>query len=78
VGVLADKADKISYQPFNETVANAVGQLLLFNTYQPGESYTYYWGSGWTKGGVASIDAWNKILETEKAKISSPLKVTLK
>jgi hypothetical protein len=78
VGVLADKVDKISYQPFNETVANAVGQLLLYNTYQPGESYTYYWGSGWTKGGVASIDAWNKILETEKAKISSPLKVTLK
>jgi hypothetical protein len=78
VGVLADKSSKIAYQPFAETVANAVGQLLLYNTYQPGESYTYYWGSGWTKGGVANIDAWNKILETEKAKLSSPLQVTVK
>jgi hypothetical protein len=78
VGVLADKSSKIAYQPFAETVANAVGQLLLYNTYQPGESYTYYWGSGWTKGGVANINAWNKILETEKAKLSSPLQVTVK
>jgi hypothetical protein len=78
IGVLCASADKLAFQPFPEVVANAIGQVLLFNTYRPNNSYTYYWGAAWSKGGVASLAAWNDILNAETDKLKSPLKITVK
>jgi hypothetical protein len=78
IGVLAAEADSLVSRQFPEVVANAMGQALLFNTYHPTDSYTYYWGAAWSKGGVPSLDDWKKILDTEALKLKSPLKVSVK
>jgi hypothetical protein len=78
VGVIGERCDSIFYQPFSEVIANATGQVLMSNSYIPGESYTYYWGSAWSKGGVESKDAWNNILRATAIKLASPLKIEIR
>lgn len=78
VGVLAETADSIAYSAFPDVRANAVGQLLMYNTYKPGESFTYYWGSAWSKGGVDDIARWNSVMSDEAIKHKYPLEVTVK
>jgi hypothetical protein len=77
VGLLAKSADSLTYKPFDKIVANAVGQILLYNTYQPGDTYTYYWGSEWSKAGVPDITDWNSILVQVSSCINHPLTVKL-
>lgn len=43
----AEKADR-----------KALGHVLAFSTYRPGQPYTYYTGAGWSKYGFKSSDDW--------------------
>lgn len=52
-------------------VAN--GHILGLNNYQPGTSYSYYAGGGWSKAGFDSFDAWIRFVKQEKEKIDQPL-----
>lgn len=58
--------------------AGALGHVLVQSKYRPGESKTYYWGSGWSKNDVADFRAWNTILQRYTERLQSPLKVTIK
>lgn len=52
------------------------GHILLPSTWEPG--FTYWFGSGWSKGGVPSLEAWNQLLEKEVMLREHPLKVSFK
>lgn len=52
-------------------VAN--GHYLGLNSYQPGTSYTYYTGGGWSKAGFGSFEDWTQFVKEEKEKIDQPL-----
>lgn len=53
----------------------ASGHVLAISNYAPGSEYTYYWGSGWSKYGFDSMEAWNAYLERYAQSVRNPLKV---
>ena len=61
-----------------KTHSGAMGHVLAQQTYKPGEAFTYYWGSGWSKHDIKTYEAWNKYMADFVKRIKSPLKVTVK
>lgn len=57
--------------------SGALGHVLGINTYTPNTTYTYYWGSGWSKGDVSGIEVWKEYLKEYAAKIAAPLKIKI-
>ena len=57
---------------------NAEGHVLAYNTYEPGSEYVYYWGYGWDRSDIESIDAWNKYVADFADRVQHPLTVTVK
>lgn len=55
----------------------ALGHVLGIGTYQPGSKWIYYWGSGWSKAGIESMEQWNRYLENFAQKQQTPLQVTV-
>lgn len=61
-------------QPANGASGHGVGVI----TYQPGEKYTYYFGSAWSKNDVRTFNEW-KLRSTETLDaLHAPLKVFVK
>ncbi len=69
--------DSIEYVPFENEIADGVGQLQTFSTYIPDSEYTYYWGSGWSKGGVKGMNAWTEYLSDFYDRLNAPLQVEI-
>lgn len=63
--------------PMAEPVGDALGHVIAESGYNPGDSYVYYWGSGWSKGGVDSFEDWTDYLAKFSSQIANPLIVTL-
>ncbi len=70
--------DSISYVPFEKEIADGVGQVQTLSTISPDSEYTYYWGSGWSKGGVKGMDAWLKYLADFYTRLQTPLEIRIK
>lgn len=72
-GVKATKS-LIYANPVNGNAGHGVGVI----TYQPGEKYTYYFGSAWSKNDVRTFDEW-KLRSTQTLNnLHAPLKVSVK
>lgn len=59
----------------------ATGHILGIATYQPRASYTYYFGSGWSKNpnsGFHSLTDWEAHLSHAAMSVRNPLKITVK
>jgi hypothetical protein len=54
------------------------GHLLALAPYKKGDSFTYYFGGGWSKWGFESDDAWFNYMEQFSIRLKNPLKVTIK
>ncbi|MCM1451992.1 MAG: DUF4861 domain-containing protein [Clostridium sp.] len=78
VGLIMPGADSLQFVAFDQVKANAVGQALAFGNYVPGEPFTYYWGSAWSKGSVKDAEAWNEIITAQSERLRTPLKAVLK
>ena len=80
--VLENKPTSAYVQWFNpdeqKTHSGAIGHVLAQSTYQPGQQYIYYWGSGWSKNDVKDFQTWKAMLNNYAKRIKSPLKVTVK
>ena len=63
---------------FDKERSGAVGHVLGISEYEPGSTYTYYWGSGWSKGGVESAQKWNEYLEAFSRSMRQPLIIEIK
>ncbi|MDE6267700.1 MAG: DUF4861 domain-containing protein [Muribaculaceae bacterium] len=77
VGVVTIDPDSIYLQPLETEDGDAVGHLLARSTYNPDDCYTYYWGSGWSKGSMPDWTAWKDYLATFRSRIDNPLKITV-
>ena len=53
----------------------ASGHVLAISNYKPETEYTYYWGSGWSKFGFDSMEAWTDYLDRFAQSVRNPLKV---
>lgn len=78
VGVVAPEATDFRYMPLDEPEGKAIGHILAESPYSAGSTYTYLWGSGWSKGGIADAEAWNKVLADAAYRLKHPLTVTVK
>lgn len=57
---------------------NALGHVLAQGNYRPGTDFVYYWGSGWSKGFMPDMEAWNAYLRHYSSCLKAPLKVGVK
>ncbi|MBK5195406.1 MAG: DUF4861 family protein [Proteiniphilum sp.] len=53
------------------------GHYAGMNSYQPGETYTYYTGGGWSKAGFKSFDDWTAFLKEKKENINQPFTINI-
>ena len=73
------KAEAVYFSPEESKArGNASGHVLSTGTYKAGKSYTYYWGSGWSKGGMPSLTEWESYLQRFALGLKRPLKVSVK
>lgn len=56
----------------------AEGQLLAYTDYQPGGELVYYWGSGWSKYGFETPEAWGAYMKNAAIAKRNPLKVSIR
>lgn len=72
------KAVLFSEKESKDERGGATGHVLAVSDYNPGSEYVYYWGSGWSKAGMDSMDKWTEYLNEYAQKVRHPLIVTLK
>ncbi len=61
-----------------ELRGGATGHVLAISDYKPETEYVYYWGSGWSKAGMDSMEKWDSYLAEYAQKVRNPLAVTIK
>lgn len=79
VGVVSPSMTSARYQPFNPKEAaqrGASGHLLAVSDLAPTDTFTYYWGSAWSKSGWQSFEEWTTYLDEFAQKIAQPLVVS--
>lgn len=79
IGVVNPQApDSVAYEPFPSAIGDAIGHVINHTIYVPGQEYTYYWGAGWSKGGVNGMEAWGKYLSGFIQALETPLEINIK
>ncbi len=78
IGVSAQDADSLVYRPLAEPAGDALGHVMALSTYHPDdEPHIYYWGAGWSKGGVDSSEHWDSLVAGDMASIKAAPTVTV-
>jgi hypothetical protein len=54
--------ERAGFEPFDEPVGQAIGHVLGHSTYRPGTTFTYWFGSGWSKAGIKDLNEWIKLI----------------
>lgn len=70
--------ESVEYHPLEPNVGDATGHIMSHTSYKPGDDYVYYWGSGWSKGGVRGMKAWAEYLGDFYDGLRNPLEVTVR
>jgi hypothetical protein len=60
-----------------EQRGGAFGHVVAVSEYQPGSTYTYYWGAAWSKGEIATYEQWKSYLENYATRLKNPLRVII-
>jgi hypothetical protein len=78
--VFPEEMNEAKVQLFTEEESRSLrggasGHVLAISEYQPGEEFTYYWGSGWNKYNFTDVTMWNNYVAEFALKARNPLKV---
>lgn len=60
--VLPSGFESSVFEPFEEPRGSAIGHVLGYSTYTPGTTFTYWFGSGWSKAGISGLEEWHQLL----------------
>jgi hypothetical protein len=66
------------YMPDGKETAKVDNHLILTAAYKPGDTFTYYFGGGWSEWKFPTDDDWFKAVERFAGMKKEPLRVTLK
>ncbi len=78
IGVLfPQKMKSIRYLSLSEEKAGGVGHVLGQTVYRPGDVFTYYFGTGWSKYDVPSQYVWDALMQGYARNLSQPLQVEM-
>ncbi len=79
VGALFPNGVKTTKKLINDNQTNGIaGHILGIITYQPGEKYTYYFGSAWSKNDVRTLNEWTLRSKETLEALRNPLEVQVK
>lgn len=79
VGVLFPNGVKTTKTVMDKEVLNGIaGHAVGIAAYQPGEKYTYYFGSAWSKNDVRTMNEWKLRAEETINALHTPLTITMK
>lgn len=78
VGVVAPESDSFEYAPLAAPAGDAVGHILAPAPYSKGSTYTYWWGSAWSKGGMADMNEWQQTLADFRTRLDNPLRTEIR
>ena len=68
----------VEYVPMAKEEAGAVGHVVGISNYEPGDTFTYYFGSAWSKYDMPDMAVWQENVERYGRQLKTPLAVTLK
>ncbi len=76
--VFPEEMNEAKVQLFTEEESRSLrggasGHVLAISEYQPGEEFTYYWGSGWNKYNFMDVTMWNNYVAEFALKARNPL-----
>lgn len=78
IGVSTPAADTLMYKPLTPPAGPAIGHVLALSSIDPDSTFTYYWGAGWSKGGIINSAQWDSLVSSHVAKTNQPATVTVK
>lgn len=73
VGTVAVSPAEPVYIPLKEEDGDAIGHAGLRGRASDNIPFTYYWGSGWSKGGMETMEKWMETLRNKRRIILNPL-----
>ena len=68
----------VEYVPMAKEEAGAVGHVVGISNSEPGDTFTYYFGSAWSKYDMPDMAVWQENVERYGRQLKTPLAVTLK
>lgn len=77
IGVVTPAADTLLYAPLTPAAGPAIGHVMARSTVAPDSTFTYYWGAGWSKGGVTGSSHWDELVKNHVASTSQKAEVTV-
>lgn len=78
IGVIAHEAPATTLVHPMAPQGDALGHVLTTTPFVPGSTYTYWWGSGWSKAGIKSLEDWLDISRQSSEALRNPLEVELR
>ena len=75
--VFPDSDLETKVQLFDKPIGDALGHVLGVCTYQPDDTFVYYWGSGWSKYGFPNDKDWTDYLKSFSQQVRNPLEVSI-
>lgn len=76
VGIYSPEAKDFRFMPKTD-VKGVEGHLTALTEALPGKMITYWWGSGWSKGGVKGANDWNSKMDQTSRHLAHPLEVKI-
>lgn len=73
--VFPSKLKQAKYMPLEKETAGGVGHVVGIGNYVPGSTFTYYFGSAWSKYDMPCMSAWQGALECYASQLNAPLQV---
>ena len=59
----------------DQSVGSAIGHVIGISDYAPNDTFVYYWGAGWSKAGISSLQEWTDSIERIALQVRYPLEV---
>lgn len=71
-------AKAVNFSDTEKAERGGDGHVLAYSTYNPGSTYTYYSGAGWSKYGFKDSAEWFNYVQNFAHNLKEPLTVTIK
>ena len=72
------KMDAMDYVALDAPVNNGIGHVVARRHHKPGDVFTYYAGSAWSRYDVPTMQIWEEFLKMYAANLRQPMKVVTK
>lgn len=77
VGTVAVSDAAPVYLPLAEPAGDAIGHVVQRGPVASGVPFVYYWGSGWSKGGMPAMENWLDTLRYKRMTLEQPIKAEI-